>query len=91
MPVLMIAIIMICIMLIPLPLSEKIPHILTLLLMITVYQLILLDSLPASEETSIAGSVVQGVFKTAAIMTFVSLFVQTFAYEGISGKLIPLF
>lgn len=75
-PVLMISLIMLTIMIIPLSLSEKIAHILTLLLMITVYQLILLENLPASEEISVAGIIVQGVFKMAAFLTFISLFVQ---------------
>lgn len=54
-PVLMISIIMLLIILIPLPLTEKIPHLLTLLLVITVYQLILLDNLPASKKVTTAG------------------------------------
>lgn len=69
---------MIMIMLTPLPLNEKIPTLLTLLLMITVYQLILLDSLPASEEVSIAGVIIQGVFKTAGLLTFTALLMQIF-------------
>lgn len=79
------------VMLTPIALTDKISHLLTLLLTITVYQLILLDQLPASEEISLAGNIIQGVFISSTILIFVSFIVQIFNYETISDKLIPLF
>lgn len=85
-PVLMISIIMIVIIIIPISLVDKISNLITLLIVITVYQLMLLDNLPTSKEHPIAGQIVQGVFKTAAFLIFVGLIVLIFHQDSMKDK-----
>jgi len=53
-PVIVVSVVMMMIIFIPVSLSEKIPLFVTLLLVISVYQLIILDALPSSTDTSFA-------------------------------------
>lgn len=76
----------ICVMMTPIALTDKLSHLLTLQLTIAIYKLILLDSLPATDEVSLAGSIVQCVFMATTILIFVSLVVQTFNYDTIADK-----
>lgn len=61
-PVLVIALLMFFVFLLPINLSEKIPLIINFLLIITVYQLILMQSIPSSIEMSLAENIVNFVF-----------------------------
>lgn len=69
---------MLVILLIPMPVLDKLGHYLQLLLMVVVYILIITEQLPYHIEISFIELLVRDVFKIIMIITFSTLFVQLF-------------
>jgi hypothetical protein len=69
---------MIVILLIPMPIMDKLGLYLQLLLMVVVYILIITEQLPYHVEISFIELLVRDVFKIIIMITFSTLFIQLF-------------
>lgn len=67
---------MITVLLLPINMLDKIPIILSLLLIVTVYQLMVVQTLPATSQETIAERIINEVFKIGIMITVLCLLVQ---------------
>jgi len=58
--------------------SEKLPLLMNLLIIVSVYQLLLVQNLPASNNNSITESIIYFVFIMALILTLLAMFLLFF-------------
>lgn len=73
---------MMVILLIPMPILDKLGHYLQILLMVVVYILIITEQLPYHTEISFIELLVRDVFKIIMMITFSTLFVQLFLAQS---------
>lgn len=87
-PAFFMALLMFVILLLPTNIIDKIPLILSLLLIITVYQLIITQTVPATKNSSIAEKIIFQVFVSGLLISLLALIAQMLLVEKF--HLLPL-
>jgi len=62
-----------CVIILPVSIVDKLPLLLNLLLIVSVYQLLLVQNLPASQNHSIAERIINFVFEIALVLTLLAI------------------
>jgi hypothetical protein len=62
--------------------SEKLPLLMNLLIIVSVYQLVLVQNLPASNNNSITENIIYFVFIMALVLTLLAMFLLFFKNEN---------
>lgn len=68
-PALLISVIALCILMLPIAIEDKISLLLNMLLIITVYQLLLVQNLPSSKVTTVVGRTIRYSFNLILLCT----------------------
>lgn len=79
------------ILILPINTIDKIPLILSILLIITVYQLIIIQTVPATKYDSIAETIIQKVFVIGIMISILAFIGQILLADKFKGFPLPKF
>lgn len=91
MPVIIVLVLFISISIIPIELSEKVNYSIQLLLVMTLYLLIINDSLPSStnDNKTTCEVIITTIFRLCIFITFVTLWLQIFTTKFVRFHKLP--
>lgn len=87
-PAILMSVLMFLILILPTNIIDKIPLVLSLLLIITVYQLIIMQTVPATKNNSIAEKIIFQVFVIGGLISILAFIAQMLLVDKFN--LIPL-
>jgi len=82
-------ILMILLLLLPINMLDKIPLILSLLLIITVYQLMIVQTLPSTNYQTLAEKIINGVFIIGIMISTLCMIVQVLLVDKFQHVPLP--
>lgn len=80
---------MLCVLLLPINMSDKIPLILSLLLIVTVYQLMIVQTLPSTNYETFAERIINSVFTIGVMISILCLIVQVLLVDKFDKVPLP--
>jgi len=78
-----------CVILLPITIMDKLPLMLDLLLIVSVYQLLLVQNIPSSQDDTLAERIVTYVFTITLVISLFAVFLLFFKFDSYAKDPIP--